>query len=41
MNKVFEYQIVTRSRTELINIDLLVQKAIESSGLKDGVCQVF
>jgi secondary thiamine-phosphate synthase enzyme len=31
----------TRSRTEMINIDRLVQEAVEESGVKSGICHVF
>ena len=41
MAKMFEYPVPTNSRTEFVNIDNLVQKAINESGVKDGICFVF
>ncbi len=36
-----EYPVPTNSRTEFVNIDQLVQKAINESGVKDGMCNIF
>jgi len=41
MANTFEYPVPTNSRTEFVNIDHLVQKAINESGVKDGTCHVF
>ena len=41
MAKMFEYPVITNSRTEFVNIDNLIQKAISDSGVKDGMCLVF
>jgi secondary thiamine-phosphate synthase enzyme len=41
MATTFEYPVPTNSRTEFVNIDHLVQKAINESGVKDGLCNVF
>jgi secondary thiamine-phosphate synthase enzyme len=41
MSKNLEYSVSTNSRTELVRIDHLVHKAIEESGVKDGLCCVF
>ena len=41
MSKTLEYSASTNSRTELIKIDHLIDKAIEESGIKDGICTVF
>jgi len=41
MSNAFEYQISTSSRTELVKIDHLIEKAIEESGVTDGICTVF
>ena len=41
MGKFFEYPVATRSQTELVKIDHLVQKAIDETGLKDGLCHIF
>ena len=41
MSKAFEYQVSTSSRTELVKIDHLIEKAIEESGVTDGICTVF
>ena len=41
MSKNFEYPVATSSRTELVKIDHLIEKAIEESGIKDGICTVF
>ena len=41
MSKKFEYPVATSSRTELVKIDHLIEKAIEESGIKDGICTVF
>jgi secondary thiamine-phosphate synthase enzyme len=41
MSKTLEYSVSTNSRTELIKIDHLIDKAIEESGIKDGICTVF
>lgn len=35
------FPVPTRSRTELINIDGLVQGAVKESGVKRGICHVF
>ena len=36
-----ELSVPTRSHTEFININSPVQKAVNESGVKDGVCYVF
>ena len=41
MSKILEYSVATKSRTELIKIDDLIDKAIAESGIKDGICFVF
>ncbi len=41
MGKFFEYQVVTQSRTELVKIDHLLQRALEESGVHNGVCHLF
>jgi len=41
MSKTLEYSVSTHSRTELVRIDHLIEKAIEESGVKDGICCVF
>jgi secondary thiamine-phosphate synthase enzyme len=41
MSKVLEYSVSTNSRTEMVKIDNLIDKAIEESGIKDGICTVF
>ncbi|MBL7094108.1 YjbQ family protein [candidate division KSB1 bacterium] len=41
MKKTYEHPVATNSRTEFVNIDHLVQKAINESGVKDGMCNVF
>jgi len=41
MSKTYEYPVPTNSRTQFVNIDHLVQKAINESGVKDGMCTVF
>ena len=41
MSNNFEYSVVTNSRTELVRIDHLVDKAIQESGIKQGICTVF
>ena len=41
MSKTLEYSVSTNSRTELVRIDHLIEKAIEESGIKDGICTVF
>jgi len=41
MLKTIEYSVSTKSRTELVKIDHLIEKAIEESGTKDGICCVF
>jgi secondary thiamine-phosphate synthase enzyme len=41
MLKTLEYSVSTKSRTELVKIDHLIEKAIEESGTKDGICCVF
>jgi secondary thiamine-phosphate synthase enzyme len=41
MSKTLEYSVSTNSRTELVKIDHLIEKAIEESGIKDGICTVF
>ena len=35
------FTINTRTRTEFINIDRQVQKAIEESGIQEGICIVY
>jgi len=39
--KIYEYAVQTNSHTQLINIDQLVQKAINESSIQDGLCVVF
>jgi len=41
MKKIYEFNVSTSSRTELIKIDHLVEKAIEESGVTEGICQIF
>ena len=41
MAKTLEYPISTNSRTELVKIDHLIEKAVKESGIKDGICYVF
>lgn len=41
MTKLFEYPVTTRSQTELVKIDHLVQKAIDEAGIKDGMVHIF
>lgn len=41
MSKSFEFPLSTSSRTELVRIDHLIEKAIDESGIKDGICTVF
>ncbi|UCE08870.1 MAG: YjbQ family protein, partial [bacterium] len=41
MSKTLEYSISTNSRTELVRIDHLIEKAIEERGIIDGICCVF
>ena len=41
MSKTLEYSVSTNSRTELVRIDYLIDKAIEESGVTDGICTVF
>jgi len=41
MGKTFEYPVQTNSRTGFVNIDNLVQKAINESGINDGILYVF
>ena len=41
MGKIFEYAVKTNSQTEMIIIDQLVQRAIDDSGVSEGVCHVF
>ena len=41
MLKTIEYPVSTNSRTELVRIDHLIDKAIEESGIKDGICTIF
>lgn len=36
-----ELVVETHKRTEFVNIDEAVQGAIEASGVRDGVCEVF
>ena len=38
---IYEYAVQTSSHTQLVNIDQLVQKAINESGIRDGLCWVF
>lgn len=40
MAKLFEYPVPTKSRTEFVKIDHLIQKAIAESEIKDGMCYV-
>jgi len=40
MAKAFEYPVTTNSNTEFVKIDHLIQRAIDESGLKEGVCYV-
>jgi len=41
MSKTYEYPVSTSFRTELVRIDHLIEKAIDESGIKDGICCVF
>ncbi|MDW7681351.1 MAG: secondary thiamine-phosphate synthase enzyme YjbQ [bacterium] len=41
MSKIFEYSVSTRSTTELVNVDHLIKKAIDESGVQNGICHVF
>ena len=41
MTKMFEFAVKTNSQTELVKIDHLVNRAIEESGIKEGICQIF
>lgn len=41
MSKTLEYSVATNSRTEVIKIDHLIEKAVEESGVKEGICCVF
>ncbi len=41
MSKTLEYSVQTNSRTELVKIDELIDKAISESKIKDGICCVF
>jgi secondary thiamine-phosphate synthase enzyme len=41
MSKTLEYSVSTNSRTELVRIDHLIDKAIEEGGVTDGICTVF
>ena len=41
MLNTIEYPVSTNSRTELVRIDHLIDKAIEESGIKDGICTIF
>ena len=41
MAKSFEYPVSTNSRSELVKIDHLIEKAIKESGVKDGICTIF
>ncbi len=41
MSKTLEFSVTTNSRTEVIKIDYLIEKAIEESGVKEGVCCIF
>jgi secondary thiamine-phosphate synthase enzyme len=41
MSKTLEFSVTTNSRTEVIKIDYLLEKAIEESGVKEGVCYIF
>jgi len=36
-----QFNVSTRSRVELVNIDREVQKIVDESGAKDGICVVF
>ncbi|NOZ60078.1 MAG: YjbQ family protein [Calditrichaeota bacterium] len=38
---MFEFNVRTNSQTELVKIDHLVNRAIEESGIKDGICEIF
>ncbi|OQX87467.1 hypothetical protein B6D60_03830 [candidate division KSB1 bacterium 4484_87] len=38
---MFEFDVKTNSQTELVKIDHLVTRAIEESGVKDGICEIF
>ena len=38
---IYEYALQTNSCTQLVNIDQFVQKAINESGIKDGLCYIF
>ncbi|MDZ7264039.1 MAG: secondary thiamine-phosphate synthase enzyme YjbQ [candidate division KSB1 bacterium] len=41
MSKTLEYTIATSSRTEVVPIDHIIEKAIKESGVKEGICGVF
>jgi len=41
MDRMFEFNVRTNSQTELVKIDHLVNRAIEESGIKDGICEIF
>ena len=41
MSKTLEYSVSTNSRTELVRIDHLIDKAIKESDVTDGICTVF
>lgn len=36
-----EYSVKTSSRTEMVNIDRLVNEAVRESGVSEGICVVF
>lgn len=40
MSKIFEYPVTTNSNTEFVKIDNLIQRAIDESGITDGVCYI-
>lgn len=41
MSKTLEYSVATKSRTEVVKIDDLIEKAIRESGVKEGICCVY
>jgi len=41
MAAIKQFTVQTRSRVQFVNIDHEVQKAIDESGIRDGVCAVF
>ncbi len=41
MAQAFEFNVKTNSRTEFINIDHLIQRAVDQGAIKDGICSVF